>query len=98
MERLFLNHLHLYSDRRFTVLVLNTAAEDEQYFLEKLKTLNPDTPPKVLTAEVLSKDRELIYNTGGVQFVTSRILMVDLLTGRVPTDRVAGILVYRAHQ
>lgn len=42
--------------------------------------------------------RELIYKTGGVQFVTLRIFMVDLLTDRVPLDNIAGILVYRAHE
>jgi DNA excision repair protein ERCC-4 len=98
MERLFLNHLHLYSDRRFTVFVLNTLPDDEHYFLERLKQLNPKCPPKVITSEVLVRDRELVYKTGGVQFVTSRILMVDLLTNKVPIDRIAGILVYRAHE
>ncbi|KAI1718544.1 DNA repair endonuclease XPF [Ditylenchus destructor] len=98
LEQLVLNHLHLYSDRRFTVLVINTTQEDEHYFLDSLKLLNKDCPPKHITADVLSKDRELIYKVGGVQFVTSRILMVDLLTNRVPIDKVAGIVVYRAHE
>lgn len=35
---------------------------------------------------------------GGVHFITSRILMVDLLQGRVPVKNVAGIVVHRAHQ
>lgn len=35
---------------------------------------------------------------GGVHFITSRILMVDLLQERVPVKNVAGIIVYRAHQ
>uniref|UniRef100_A0A915DY22 DNA repair endonuclease XPF n=1 Tax=Ditylenchus dipsaci TaxID=166011 RepID=A0A915DY22_9BILA len=98
VEQLFLNHLHLYSDNRSTVLIINTTAEDEHYFLEKLKPFHKQCPPKIMTAEVLSKDRELIYRIGGVQFITSRILMVDLLIDRVPLDKIAGILVYRAHQ
>ncbi|CAD5216748.1 unnamed protein product [Bursaphelenchus xylophilus] len=97
MERLFLNHLHLYSDPAFSVLVLNTESEDQHFYIEKLKSLNPMAPPRLLTADVLIKDRELIYKGGGVQFVTSRILMVDLLTDKVPLDRIAGILVYKAH-
>ncbi|CAD5212421.1 unnamed protein product [Bursaphelenchus okinawaensis] len=98
MERLFLNHLHLYSDPAFSVLVINTEAEDQHFYIEKLNTLNPSAPPRLLTADVLIKDREKIYKGGGVQFVTSRILMVDLLTDKVPLDRIAGILVYNAHQ
>ena len=42
--------------------------------------------------------REAVYLEGGVQFITSRILLVDLLTDRVPVKNIAGILVYRAHQ
>ncbi|CAK5074457.1 unnamed protein product [Meloidogyne enterolobii] len=97
LERLFFAHLHLYSDQRHTYLIINTTPEDEHFYLEKLKALNPDSPPKLITADVLAKDRVIIYKSGGVQFVTSRILMVDLLAGRVPFDKVAGILVYRAH-
>ncbi|GMT17021.1 hypothetical protein PFISCL1PPCAC_8318, partial [Pristionchus fissidentatus] len=41
---------------------------------------------------------EAIYLEGGVQFITSRILLVDFLCGRVPCNNVAGIVVYRAHQ
>lgn len=35
---------------------------------------------------------------GGVLFVTSRILVVDFLTDRVPADLITGILVYKAHK
>lgn len=87
LERLFFAHLHLYSDQRYTYLVINTTSEDEHFYLEKLKALNPDSPPKLITADVLAKDRVIIYKSGGVQFVTSRILMVDLLAGRVPFDK-----------
>ncbi|CAK5013471.1 unnamed protein product [Meloidogyne enterolobii] len=97
LERLFFAHLHLYSDQRHTYLIINTTPEDEHFYLEKLKALNPDSPPKLITADVLAKDRVIIYKSGGVQFVTSRILMVDLLAERVPFDKVVGILVYRAH-
>lgn len=42
--------------------------------------------------------RQSIYLQGGVLFITSRILVVDLLTDRVPIDHVTGILVYKAHK
>ena len=38
-----------------------------------------------------------MYLQGGVLFVTSRILVVDLLTERCPADLVTGLIVYRAH-
>jgi len=43
------------------------------------------------------KSREIMYLEGGVLFISGRILVVDLLKGRVPLHLVTGILVYRAH-
>ena len=39
-----------------------------------------------------------MYLAGGVLFTTSRILVMDLLTKRVPTDFVSGIVVCNAHR
>ncbi|TKR76572.1 hypothetical protein L596_017691 [Steinernema carpocapsae] len=96
-ERLFALHLQLYSDRKMLVLVINTNQNDEHYFLKKLSEVNANCQPKILNSDVSTKDREDIYLQGGVVFVTSRILMVDLLTERIPVESVSGIMVYRAH-
>nr|CDJ82326.1 DNA repair endonuclease XPF [Haemonchus contortus] len=90
MERMFFNHLIMYSDQKLLTIVLNTTPQDE--------AANAPCMPKVLNADISTKDREAVYLEGGVQFLTSRILLVDLLTNRVPIKNVAGILVYRAHQ
>lgn len=42
--------------------------------------------------------REQIYLQGGVLFITSRILVVDLLRKYCPVEKVSGILVYNAHR
>ena len=42
--------------------------------------------------------RESVYLSGGVLFVTSRILVVDMLTKKLPIHLVTGIVVYRAHK
>ncbi|GMT08485.1 hypothetical protein PENTCL1PPCAC_30659, partial [Pristionchus entomophagus] len=100
LERLFINHLVMYSDQKLLVFVLNTSTLDESFLIPRLKTLtgNGHAAPKIINSEVSNKDREAIYLEGGVQFITSRILLVDFLCGRVPSDNVAGIVVYRAHQ
>ncbi|KAL6736130.1 hypothetical protein Aduo_006516 [Ancylostoma duodenale] len=98
MERLFLNHLIMYSDQKLLTIVLNTSQHDESYFISQLKAANVPCLPKLVNADVSTKDREAVYLEGGVQFLTSRILLVDLLTDRVPVKNIAGILVYRAHQ
>ncbi|KAF3853314.1 hypothetical protein F7725_014002 [Dissostichus mawsoni] len=53
--------------------------------------LNTTTPEQ-------SAERYNVYTEGGVLFVTSRILVVDFLTDRVPAHLISGILVYRAHK
>ncbi|EFO85956.1 hypothetical protein CRE_02256 [Caenorhabditis remanei] len=98
LERLFLEHLILFSDRRLLAIVLNTNEHDESYFVSKLKEHSVDCDPKVINSDVSVKDRQSIYLEGGVQFCSSRVLLVDLLQNRIPTDRVAAIFVYRAHQ
>uniref|UniRef100_A0A914YBF0 DNA repair endonuclease XPF n=1 Tax=Panagrolaimus superbus TaxID=310955 RepID=A0A914YBF0_9BILA len=98
IERLCLHHLHMYSDPKLLVLVLNTSSADEHFFLNKLKEMNPTCPPKLINSDVSIKQREAVYLDGGVQFITSRVLMVDLLTDRIPVQNVSGIVVYRAHE
>ncbi|CAJ0564564.1 unnamed protein product, partial [Mesorhabditis spiculigera] len=100
VERLFLHYLMLYSSRKLLALVINTTDQDEAFFLSKLNALPTDqfTPPKILNADVSIADRQALYLQGGVHFITSRILMVDFLTDRIPAKMVAVILVYRAHQ
>lgn len=39
-----------------------------------------------------------MYLSGGVLFVTSRILVVDMLTKKLPIHLVTGIVVLRAHK
>jgi DNA excision repair protein ERCC-4 len=43
-------------------------------------------------------DRVQAYKKGGSFFITSRILVVDMLTERIPIDLINGILVYKAHR
>ncbi|XP_073228243.1 DNA repair endonuclease XPF-like [Porites lutea] len=79
------------------VLVINTTDQEEDYILDELKSA--DVPlPKVITTEFSSSERESVYLSGGVLFVTSRILVVDMLTKRLPIHLVTGIVVYRAHK
>lgn len=42
--------------------------------------------------------RELVYLLGGIHFISTRILVVDLLRQRIPIQLITGIIVLRAHQ
>ena len=52
----------------------------------------------VLHTNFTSSYRETLYLNGGVLFVTSRILVVDMLTKKLPIHLVTGIVVCKAHK
>ncbi|CAG9785513.1 unnamed protein product [Diatraea saccharalis] len=82
------NFLWLYNDPANLVLVLNSNDHEEKYFMEKFN----------LTAlPTLGSEREKKYLEGGIHFVTTRILVVDLLKNRVPISHITGMIVLRAH-
>lgn len=39
-----------------------------------------------------------MYLSGGINFVTTRILVVDMLKKRIPIEKITGIVVLKAHQ
>ncbi|CAG2164983.1 unnamed protein product [Oppiella nova] len=82
------------------VLVIGTNAELEDYIITQLSadTSTVGQRPRRLTAETCSAaDRRDVYMNGGVIFITARILVVDMLTSRVPFELVSGLIVYNAH-
>ncbi|XP_073027425.1 DNA repair endonuclease UVH1 [Primulina eburnea] len=50
-----------------------------------------------ITSELPAHHRLSLYTSGGIFFITARILIVDLLTSRLPTTSVAGIILLNAH-
>nr|XP_022317869.1 LOW QUALITY PROTEIN: DNA repair endonuclease XPF-like [Crassostrea virginica] len=98
IDRIFLNFLKVYCDPANLVLVLNTNSKEEEYFTEQLEKENIKPLPKAITNEISATERQKVYLQGGVLFLTSRILVVDFLTERVPVEQISGILVYKAHR
>lgn len=68
------------------------------YFAPKLAVAVPHHPPRHVTNEMSADTRNAIYLEAGVLFVTSRILVVDILLGKVPTDLIMGIVVLNGHR
>ncbi|XP_026732524.1 DNA repair endonuclease XPF isoform X1 [Trichoplusia ni] len=82
------NLLWIYKDPGNLVFVLNSSEHEEKYFTEKFGlTALPN----------LGTEREKAYLEGGIHFVSTRILVVDLLKNRVPISHTSGIIVLRAH-
>eukprot|EP00035_Acanthoeca_spectabilis_P009230 m.164481 g.164481 ORF g.164481 m.164481 type:complete len:903 (-) comp14657_c0_seq4:1398-4106(-) len=98
LDRLVLNLLQIYCDPSMLVLVINFTAADLEFYLDQLAVAVPHHPPRHVTNEMSADTRNAIYLEAGVLFVTSRILVVDMLLGKVPTDLIMGIVVLNGHR
>ena len=90
------NLVKVYSDPGNLVLVLGCSEQEEAWLGQRLALKGEKTLPRSVTAEVSTSERELVYLEGGVLFVTSRILVVDLLMERLPAHLVTGVVVWKA--
>lgn len=84
LEEVFFNLLKVYSDPGNLVLVMGTSDEEEEYFINRLEKSDVKAAPKKVTTEFSIADRGRLYLNGGVLFITTRILVVDMLTDRIP--------------
>jgi hypothetical protein len=85
--------------KRKLVICINVSGMEES-ILEGLIAdgVMPDELPKIITADIPSNDRADLYSFGGCFIVTSRILIVDLLDGKLDPRIVDGILIPNAHR
>ncbi|XP_069012118.1 DNA repair endonuclease XPF [Embiotoca jacksoni] len=98
LDRILLQFMRVYSEEGSLVLLLNTTTPEQEYLTEQLRVEGVTHLPRTVTSDVQSAERYDVYTEGGVLFVTSRILVVDFLTDRIPAHLISGILVYRAHK
>ncbi|CAI6366875.1 unnamed protein product [Macrosiphum euphorbiae] len=97
LEIVLLNIIKVFCDPGNLVLVVGSSAPEEDFWITQLKKDGIKPLPKILSADTSIAEREKIYLQGGVLFVSSRILVVDLLKHRIPTPQITGFLVCRAH-
>lgn len=102
LEQLMVRLLRTYSDDTNLVIVIGTDPDDEMFFMNQLCDQNNiplgKMPQRITSESSNTKKRREIYLNGGILFVTERILVVDLLSERVPIDLVTGLIVYKAHK
>ncbi|XP_054274769.1 DNA repair endonuclease XPF-like [Macrosteles quadrilineatus] len=98
METVIMNLMKVYCDPGNLVLVLGASQREEEFFVTELEKQGVTPLPRVITSETTNTDREKVYLEGGVLMVSARILVVDLLRGRVPVAHVTGFVVLRAHK
>lgn len=91
-DKVLLSLLKVYVDPSNLVLVLNSDDYEEAYYTKLLSS------PHVHQASNNSNEREKVYLSGGVQFISTQVLVVDLIKNRIPAALITGIFVLRAHQ
>lgn len=91
-EKVLLNLFKVFIDPANLVLVLNSDDYEEKYYTKLLNS------PNVHQASTNSNEREKVYLAGGLQFISTQVLVVDLLKNRVPAELITGIIVLRAHK
>ncbi|ORZ05671.1 DNA repair protein [Lobosporangium transversale] len=94
--------LKIYSQPQNLVLLINTNAEEEAELRDDLAR-STDVGKggayfRTITSEQSLAERNDLYRYGGIMAVTSRILVMDLLTARIPIHLITGILVANAHR
>lgn len=69
---------------------LSVAFYPQEYFTEQLRMEGVTHLPRTVTSDIQNTERYNVYTEGGVLFVTSRILVVDFLTDRIPAQLITG--------
>ncbi|KAK4423017.1 DNA repair endonuclease UVH1 [Sesamum alatum] len=82
--------LRLHDPSQGSVLILNASPAQKN-------SIDTDSQFSSITADLPLHNRLSLYTSGGIFFITARILIVDLLTQRLPTTSVAGIILLNAH-
>ncbi|KAF7318149.1 ERCC4 domain-containing protein [Mycena chlorophos] len=99
LRRVICTLLKIYDTPGSTVLLVNATPEEELEIGEELGIMGCRNPGlRVVGYETQSKDRQALYLAGGLFSVTSRILVVDMLQGDLPTSKVTGMLVLHAER
>ncbi|XP_071692689.1 DNA repair endonuclease UVH1 [Rutidosis leptorrhynchoides] len=92
--------LRLHHPSEGTLLILSASPSQKQSILTSLNP-NPNSEitnlPSEITSDLPAHQRLSLYSSGNAFFITARILIVDLLTRRLPTSAVAGIVLLNAH-
>ncbi|GJX96153.1 DNA repair endonuclease UVH1 [Tanacetum coccineum] len=78
-----------------TLLILSSTPSQKHSI--NLSNPNPNTNILEITSDLPATQRVSLYASGGVFFITARILIVDLLTKRLPVSGVKGLVVMNAH-
>jgi DNA excision repair protein ERCC-4 len=91
--------LRLYDGPSHLIVVVNATAEEEKGLGEELTTMGVRKPGlRSIGHDTNARARQELYLSGGLISVTSTILVVDMLSKRIPTDIVTGLVMLHAER
>ncbi|KAJ6714912.1 DNA REPAIR ENDONUCLEASE XPF [Salix viminalis] len=94
LPKLVSSLLSLHSPSQGTLLILSPPPTLKSQILHHHNT---DQNPIEITADLPSHHRLSLYTSGQICFITPRILIVDLLSNKIPTSSLAGLIILNAH-
>ncbi|RAL54710.1 hypothetical protein DM860_001838 [Cuscuta australis] len=108
LHKLISSLLLLHHSSQGSLLILSASPSQKQSIVQNLEislqhegsiasTRGTPNFPSEITSELPAHHRLSLYTSGGIFFITARILIVDLLTHRLPTTSLAGIIILNAH-
>ncbi|CAG8531507.1 8007_t:CDS:10 [Paraglomus occultum] len=99
IRRIMCAVMKLYSGPETLVILLNTPPREEELIKEELLGMGVGRPGlRIVNNELSAKERTDLYLSGGIFSVTSRILIVDILTKRISVEKITGIIVNHAER
>lgn len=98
LAKLIASLIFLHSPSQGTLLLLLSPAAQslKSRILHYISSLDSPTPMEI-TADLPANQRYSLYSSGSPFFITPRILIVDLLSQRIPVSSLAGIFILNAH-
>lgn len=88
LELVLINLLKVYADPGNLIFILNANEREEKYYKEHVQNENIHSGVN----ETGTSDRMDIYLSGGIHFVSTRILVLDMLKKRLPFDKITGYI------
>ncbi|XP_021673160.2 DNA repair endonuclease UVH1 isoform X1 [Hevea brasiliensis] len=101
LPKLVSSLLLLHHPSQGTLLILSPSPSLKSQILHHLKTHHHFSPENhqitEITAELPSHYRLSLYSSGQICFITARILIVDLLTNKIPVTNLSGLILLNVH-
>ncbi|XP_065856761.1 DNA repair endonuclease UVH1 isoform X1 [Euphorbia lathyris] len=101
LSKLLASLLLLHHPSQGTLLILSPSTSLKSQILHHFTTHPFHSPENhqitEITAELPSHYRLSLYSSGQIFFITPRILIVDLLSNRVPVSTLSGLILLNVH-